>query len=783
MRTTIFLTILLMTSTAAGAVQWVDPALDEQTSAAPLAPTAVAITYDHRPTGGDIATLQLLGIHGGMVLERLPMILTGVTAAQLDALKRQPGITALDANRVMELHTDVSRTFIGVSRLRADRDLQRANGGFPISGNGVGVAVVDTGIDATHGDLQLGRTVKQNVMFPTAEIATFPTGCPAIAGLPGVSFNLSFTGPVFAENQPLTDAEGGHGTFVAGVIGGNGQSSSDLYGGMAPGAGLIGLVAGNDCGLATFAILQAFDYILVKQIQHRIRVVNNSWGSAMRTSPYDANSAINVATRALHDASIVVVFSAGNGINSVGDTPGAINRHSVAPWVISVAAGEREGLGTLTGFSSRGQDNGTGSDTAGMPADPATPPNLRPDITGPGEAVKSTRSKGSGVTNVAATFPSILVGSKDLFTIPPAFIPFYTNSRGTSFSAPHVTGVVALMLEANPLLTPDDVVTILRATATPMPSTEREAGAGYLDAHNAVRAAKAFTAVPHPANLFPTPTTPEIFDIAGDQLGTLAQDIRGGDFDYDALAGQLVYSLDLTDLSTITPNMRWTISSDFGTTTIFVTAAIDETGAHNFGYGRITTDPATGLRNQEPLGDADGGEITGNRVRVRLGLDKVNAAVGSDVLFATSTNTRAQGQILIGTSFTGGLLINSDTGTGRSFQVGEPDEGDPDPGPVEAFCERFAGALQPGEDGITIPVQIKLPYLDAKLNFHPAGQEVLFRLLDAGGGVASEAEFTSGKRIRAGQMTDGEYRFELTGALSKPIDFVVNSCQSPAPPE
>ncbi|MGH9787361.1 MAG: S8 family serine peptidase [Candidatus Acidiferrales bacterium] len=779
-RAIILVVCLVAAATAASAAPYVDPALVEQVNAASLGLTAVVITYDHQPTGADIAQLQLLGIPGGMVLEKLPMILTGVTKAQFDALRNKSGIVALDANRVMELYTDVSRTFIGVTALRADKELQKLNGGFPISGHGIGVAVVDTGIDATHRDLELGKTVKQNVMFPTAEIATFPTGCPAIAGLPGVAFNLGFTGPVFAENQPLTDAEGGHGTFVSGVIGANGQSSGDLYGGMAPGASLIGLVAGNDCGLASFAILQAFDYALANRTRYNIRVVNNSWGSTQRNNPYNPNNAINVATRALHDANIVVVFAAGNGIGGVGDVPGAINPYSAAPWVISVAAGEREALGTPTVFSSRGEDNGTGSDTAGQPADPNTPPNLRPDVTGPGEAVKSTRSKGPGVTNILATSPSIFVGSKDLFTIPPAFILFYTNSRGTSFSAPHVSGVVALMLEANPLLTPDDVVTILRATATPMPFEERVVGAGYLDAHNAVRAAEGLSAVAHPADLFPTPTTPEIFDLAGDQLGTLAQDIRAGDFDFDAAANQLVYTLTLTDLSTLTPNMRWTISSDFGTTTVFVTAAIDETGAQTFGYGRITTDPTTGLRNQETLGEADGGEIAGNQVRVRLGLDKVNAAVGSDVLFATSTNTRAQGQILIGTSFTGGLLLNSDTGTGRTFQVGEPDEDDPDPEPVAAFCERFAGAFLPGEAAVSVPVEIKLPFLDAKLNFHPGNEDVLFRLFDAEGGLVAAGEASNGKRIRAGNLASGDYRFELAGTLSKAVDFGINSCQAPA---
>ena len=71
-------------------------------------------------------------------------------------------------------------------------------------------------------------------------------------------------------------------------------------------------------------------------------------------------------------------------VTSEGDNP-----YSVAPWVISVAAGEKRGLGTPAGFSSRGNDNGTGSDTAGQPADPTVAPNLRPDITGSGSLQSS----------------------------------------------------------------------------------------------------------------------------------------------------------------------------------------------------------------------------------------------------------------------------------------------------------------------------------------------------------------------------------------------------------
>src|SRR6185369_8087134 len=106
--------------------------------------------------------------------------------------------------------------------------------------------------------------------------------------------------------------------------------------------------------------------------------------------------------------------------------PDMINPFSVAPWVISVAAAEKRGYGTPASFSSRGNDNGTGSDTAGQPADPSTAPNLRPDITGSGVDIKSTRSKAPGVTNLAGTIPAF-VGANDLSTIPPALLPYYTT--------------------------------------------------------------------------------------------------------------------------------------------------------------------------------------------------------------------------------------------------------------------------------------------------------------------------------------------------------------------
>ncbi|HEX5965207.1 MAG TPA: S8 family serine peptidase, partial [Pyrinomonadaceae bacterium] len=509
-------------------------------------------------------------------------------------------------------------------------------------------------------------------------------------------------------------------------------------------------------------------------------------------NPYDPNDPINTATRMMHDRNITVVFAAGND----GDAPDMINPFSVAPWVISVAAAEKQGLGTPAGFSSRGNDNGTGSDTAGQPADPAVAPNLRPDITGSGVDIKSTRSKAPGVTNIAGTLP-IFVGANDLSTIPPAFLPYYTTSQGTSFSTPQVTGIVALMLEVNPLLTPDQVVTLLRQTATPMPYEERVVGAGYVDAHNAVRAAMSLTAVPHPANLFPSndPNAPQIVDAQDDQLGTTAQDIRAAFFKYDSVANQIVYRMTVTDASVRTPNMRWTLTSAFGAVEVFVTASIDET-ATTFEYGKITT-LATGTQNQETIGAADFGSIDGNQITIKLGLEKVNAAVGSNVLGTTSTNTQAEAQILIGSSLSGGLLLNADSGTGSSYDVA-PDTPDPTPTPTPNptptptptptpaptpgggnngngnFDERYSGTIAPGQSSVGIPFSLRRSALDALVKQNHGNQQIYFELLDANGNLIAVAE---SDKIQLRNLALGNYVFRIRGNVTKAVDFTIKSEQ------
>ena len=764
----------------------IDGLLATRINSSPLALTPVIITFENRPTSADFTMLRSLGIVGGRYLNELPIVLTSINKAQFAALRSKSGIRSLYANRTLRLMDLEGRTISGVENLIRDMEVTTRNGGLPVSGKNIGVSYIDTGIDATHPDLQLGQNVAQNVYFATADV---PLNLPS-----------GFLPIVPVENAPISDVEGGHGTFGAAVTAGTGAASGGLYSGMAPGAKLIGIRAGNDVGLTTFAIVQAMDYTLVNQFRYNIRVCNNSYGTTLADLPYDPNDPINTATRMMHDRNITVVFAAGND----GDAPNVINPYSVAPWVISVAAAEKRGVGTPAGFSSRGNDNGTGSDVAGQPADPSVAPNLRPDIIGSGVDIKSARSKAPGVTNVAGTLP-VFVGANDLSTIPPAFLPYYTTSQGTSFSAPQVSGIVALMLEANPLLTPDEVVTILRSTATPMPYEERVVGSGYVDAHNAVRKVLELAMVAHPANLFPSedPNAPQIVDAADDQLGTTAQDIREAYFRYDATANQIIYRLIVSDASVTTPNMRWTMTSAFGATEIFVTASVDE-AATTFEYGKITT-LATGTQNQETIGAADFGEMVGNQITIKLNLDKVNAAVGSDVLNTTSTNTQAESQILIGSSVSGGLLLNSDQAAGSNFEIKSSTDTEPTPTPSPSpsptvspspspsptpdptpspdpadasggrFDERYSGTLQVGQGSVSIPFEVRRSNLDSQINQNHGNQAIALELVNEAGNVIEKAE---GQKLTVSGLAPGRYTYRVNGSISKAVDFTIKSGQN-----
>jgi len=404
---------------------------------------------------GDAANaglLRQLGINSGVLLNSLPMAGALVTTAQVEALAARPEVRSVYLNRRIQRENAEATAITGVDKLRADAELTTRNGGLPVSGRSIGVLVNDSGVDGTHADHQFGRNLVQNVAGQT--------------NLHGLVDLLPIT---WVENMPNTDATGGHGTHVAGIVGATGARSGGKYEGVAPGASLIGY--GTGAALAILDTLGGFDYALTHQFEHNIRVITNSWGSTSDTNTaFDPEDPINIATKKAFDRNIVVVFSAGNSGPAEGTITG---NYKKAPWVIAVAAGDKQGR--LASFSSRGVKGRGGSVTLGGRAFTWED---RPTVTAPGVKIISTR--------VVAPV-SMLGATDDVALIEPAYLPFYTTMSGTSMAAPHVAGIVALMLEANPALTPLQVKQILQETATNMPGMEPwEVGAGYANAYAAV---------------------------------------------------------------------------------------------------------------------------------------------------------------------------------------------------------------------------------------------------------------------------------------------------------
>jgi len=400
----------------------------------------VVVTFDRdQPLGAaETGLLRSLGIVEGVTMASLPIAGVLATPAQIDALAQQPGVLSIWPNHRLEYFNDGSRQITGVDRVRTDSRL-RTGSGMPFSGKGVTVVVNDSGIDGTHPDLQYGTRVIQNTQ-----------------GLTNLRSWSDLAPVTWLENQPVTDISG-HGTHVAGTVGGSGVQSAGEFEGVAPGANLVGY--GSGAALFVLDAVGGLDYALTRQFQYGIRVVTNSWGTS---GAFDPANPINVASWKLYQRGIIVTFAAGN------DGPGedTHNPYAVAPWVISVGAGDK--FGRLAEFSSRGKRGDTGTFT--MPDGSSWSYTNEPAIVGPGVDVVSTKALADGLS---------LLSLDDN--------PFYAMMSGTSMATPHVAGIIALMLEANPALSPDQVKSILRETATNMPGHEAwEVGAGYVNAYAAV---------------------------------------------------------------------------------------------------------------------------------------------------------------------------------------------------------------------------------------------------------------------------------------------------------
>jgi serine protease AprX len=305
-----------------------------------------------------------------------------------------------------------------------------------VTGQGVTVALLDTGI-ANVPDLA-GRVLPVrndlNLLNPTSP-------CENLTGEPTCGDNY------------------GHGTFIAGLIAGNGASSNGAWSGVAPNTNLLSVkVAGADGSADVSTVLAGIQWVVSFKDRYGIKVLNLSLGTDS-TQSYRVDP-LNFAVEKAWDSGITVVVAASNR----GPDAGTISKPGDDPLVIT--AGAVDDMGTpaiaddeLPDFSSHGPTAADGL--------------AKPDVVAPGAHVVSLRAPGSAIDT---QFPTYVDGS-------------YRKGSGTSMATGVTSGAVALMLQANPNLTPDRIKYALTSTAHNVASTDPMAvGAGLIDAYGALRA-------------------------------------------------------------------------------------------------------------------------------------------------------------------------------------------------------------------------------------------------------------------------------------------------------
>lgn len=366
---------------------------------------------------------------------------------QLKKLAEHPAVLRVDWDR--PTHAQLSH----VANVTGARAVQFAYG---YTGAGVGVAVIDSGIANWHDDLTYAGSNSQVRVVGNQRVAKF------------VDFVNGVT-------QPYDD--NGHGTHVSGIIVGNGFDSRGTKIGIAPASHLVSLKVLDAHGRGVISnVIAALEYAVVNRAAYNIRVINLSVGAGVSTS-YKTDP-LTLAAKHAVDAGIVVVAAAGNlGRSATGQSQyGAITSPGNAPWVLTVGASDHKGTlnrrdDVVAPYSSKGPT--------------AIDFGAKPDIVAPGTGIISLSAPNSTLYATKAT--NLVKGALSVSAKP------YLSLSGTSMAAPVVAGTVALMMEANPSLTPNLVKAMLQYTAQVQPGVDyMTQGGGFLNAFGAVELARYF---------------------------------------------------------------------------------------------------------------------------------------------------------------------------------------------------------------------------------------------------------------------------------------------------
>jgi serine protease AprX len=361
------------------------------------------------------------------------------TKAQIQSLRTQPGVTYVEAAaQPIRFFQETSNT--ATRGLEATQTLTGADG-TRLTGRGVSVGVIDSGVDPTHPYLK-------EADGSSVVVANLKTLCDPTESLCSVQ-------RVSSSVDTDTLSLGGHGTHVNGIVAGRPTtlSSGEKLQGAAAGAKLVSLSTG--AGLVILGADAALNWVLENHAAPcgagvpastcpPIKVTNNSYGPT-GGGAFDANSATVKLQRALAAEGVLTVWANGNdggdGSSSLSNPPGM----DPTPGVISVASyfdldnGTRDGK--VSEFSSRGK---------------AGDQSTYPDISAPGENITSSCRLYLAICSTGLD-PKNGPGPLDVGT--------FNTISGTSMAAPHIAGIVAQLFQANPSATPAQVEDALKTTA------------------------------------------------------------------------------------------------------------------------------------------------------------------------------------------------------------------------------------------------------------------------------------------------------------------------------
>lgn len=427
------------------------------------------------------------------------------TPEQIRAVAATDGVVYVEGDMPLEYRLDTSHE---ATRGDLARQTFTDGEGNPIDGRGVSIAVIDSGIDGSHPIFQWPEDSGQQ----GSKVARNMENVCVLGDLNG-----EFTDSCLVDeptNNTDTNSAGGHGTHVAGIAAGVDVTTSDgreLHG-AAPGSTLVGISTGN--ALVLFGTNVGLNWVLEHhdnpcegnlptrpQDCAPIKSTNHSYGP-LGGGEYDPNSATSKLQDALVAEGVINNWAAGNdGGDGSADMVSPYAK-SPTPGVLGVASYDDGNTGTRNGivssFSSHGEDGD---------------PTSYPDISAPG----------SNITSACLPTLPICQSAEDLN---------YGTISGTSMATPHISGIVAQLLQADPTLTPAEVEDILEdnsykytdgADYEPDPrnddgTTSFDKGHGLVDVAAAV-AEVLGTSAPPPGDQQCGAGEPQLTDAQGDALG------------------------------------------------------------------------------------------------------------------------------------------------------------------------------------------------------------------------------------------------------------------------